>query len=166
MRELLLPLALVTTPNLFEAAQLAQVPPIKTIDEMQAAAVKIHEAGARYVLIKGGRKLGLAKAVDVLYDGETFELLASELVETSYTHGAGCTTAAAITAELAKGADPCTAIHTAKAFITAAIKHGFPLNEYGGPTMHSARRHGLNSTDKARRPPSGTNRGAGASITI
>ncbi len=141
MRELLMPLALVTTPNLFEAAQLAQVPPIKTVDEMKAAAVAIHKAGAKFVLIKGGRKLGLEKAVDLLYDGESFELLESELVDTTYTHGAGCTTAAAITAELAKGADPRTAIHNAKAFITAAIKHGFPLNEYVGPTMHAARRH-------------------------
>lgn len=141
MRDMLLPLALVVTPNLFEAAQLAQCPPIRTLEDMKKAAVAIHAAGAKHVLIKGGHKLGLETAVDLLYDGREFELLESERLETTYTHGAGCTTAAAITAELAKGADVKTAIRTAKAFITAAIKHGFPLNQYVGPTMHSAYRH-------------------------
>ncbi|HLN65275.1 MAG TPA: pyridoxine/pyridoxal/pyridoxamine kinase [Symbiobacteriaceae bacterium] len=141
IREKLLPLALVTTPNLFEAAQLAGCAPILSLDEMKQAAVAIHKAGAKNVLIKGGSKLGLPKAIDLFYDGETFEVLESERLETTYTHGAGCTTAAAITAELAKGADVRTAVHTAKAFISAAIKHGFPLNEYVGPTLHSAYRH-------------------------
>lgn len=141
IREKLLPLALVTTPNLFEAAQLAGRAPIRTLDDMKEAAVAIHAAGAKYVLIKGGSKLGLDRAVDLLYDGQEFELLESERLETTYTHGAGCTTAAAITAELAKGADVKTAIRTAKGFITAAIKHGFPLNQYVGPTLHAAYRH-------------------------
>lgn len=141
MRELLLPLALVTTPNLFEAAQLAGCGPIRSIEEMKEAAVAIHRAGARHVLIKGGRKLGLEKAFDLLYDGESFELLEGDLLDTTFTHGAGCTTAAAITAELAKGADAKSAVRTAKAFVTAAIRHGFPLNQYVGPTLHSAYRH-------------------------
>lgn len=141
IREKLLPLALITTPNLFEAAQLAGRPPIRSLDDMKQAAIAIHAAGAKNVLIKGGSKLGLEKAVDLLYDGQEFELLETECLETTYTHGAGCTTAAAITAELAKGADVKTAVRTAKGFITAAIKHGFPLNEYVGPTLHAAYRH-------------------------
>lgn len=140
MRELLMPRSLVTTPNLFEAAQLAQRPPIRTVDDMKDAAVRIHEAGAKNVLIKGGSKLTHEKAVDLFYDGTDFELLESERVASPYTHGAGCTTAAAITAELAKGQSVKEAVHTAKAFITAAIKHGFPLNVYVGPTMHAALR--------------------------
>jgi len=140
LRELLMPRALVATPNLFEAAQLAKRPPIRTIDDMKDAAARIHEAGAKYVLIKGGSKLPHDKAVDLLYDGKTFELLESERIASTYTHGAGCTTAAAITAELAKGHSVREAVQTAKAFITAAIKHGFPLNQYVGPTMHAALR--------------------------
>ena len=54
-------------------------------------------------LIKGGSKLGTETAIDVLYDGETFDLLESEKIDTTNTHGAGCTYSAAITAELAKG---------------------------------------------------------------
>ncbi|MCG0239732.1 MAG: pyridoxine/pyridoxal/pyridoxamine kinase [Firmicutes bacterium] len=141
IRELLLPRALVTTPNLFEAAQLAKMGPIRTLEEMQEAAVRIHDAGAKYVLIKGGSKLPHEKAVDLFYDGERFEWLESEKVATPYTHGAGCTTAAAITAELAKGASVREAVRTAKAFISAAIRHGFPLNQYVGPVMHGALRH-------------------------
>jgi pyridoxine kinase len=145
LRELMLPRALITTPNLFEAAQLAKRPPIRTLDDMKEAAVRIHEAGAKNVLIKGGSKLQHEKAIDLFYDGREFEVLESERLTTTYTHGAGCTTAAAITAELAKGATVKEAVHTAKAFITAAIKHGFPLNQYVGPTMHSAlRRFGSN----------------------
>lgn len=141
MRELLLPLATVVTPNLFEAWQLSGVGPIRTIDDMKEAAKVIHEQGAKYVLIKGGSKLeGQEKAVDLLFDGQDYTILETEMVETTYTHGAGCTTAAAITAELAKGKSVEEAIATAKDFISAAIEHGWKLNEFVGPVMHGAYR--------------------------
>lgn len=141
MRELLLPRATVVTPNLFEAGQLAKNGPLRTIDDMKEAAVKIHELGAKFVLIKGGSKLNHDKAVDLLYDGKDFKLYESEIIETTYTHGAGCTYSSAITAELAKGKDVYEAVDVAKAFITEAIRHGFRLNEYVGPTMHGAYRN-------------------------
>lgn len=140
LREILVPRATVVTPNLFEAWQLAKTGPIKTVDDMKEAAVKIHELGAKYVLIKGGSKLNHEKAVDLLFDGKEFKLLESERIETTYTHGAGCTYAAAVTAELAKGKTVVEAVETAKDFITAAISHGFKLNQYVGPTMHGAYR--------------------------
>lgn len=140
LRDLLVPRATVVTPNLFEAGQLAKTGPIKTIDEMKNAAVKIHELGAKYVLIKGGSKLNHDKAIDLLYDGQEFRFYESELVDTTYTHGAGCTYSSAITAELAKGKSVLEAVEVAKDFITAAIAHGFKLNEYVGPTMHGAYR--------------------------
>ncbi|WP_079506168.1 pyridoxine/pyridoxal/pyridoxamine kinase [Mesobacillus jeotgali] len=138
MRELLLPRATVVTPNLFEAWQLAQTGPIRTVDDMKEAAVKIHDLGAKNVMIKGGNKLNHEKAVDLLYDGKDFTLFESEKVETSFTHGAGCTFASAITAQLAKGKTVPEALEVAKGFITEAIKHGFRLNEYVGPTAHLA----------------------------
>lgn len=142
-RETLVPKAMVVTPNLFEAAQLSGLPRIETIQDMKEAAGRIHELGAQYVIVKGGRKIPHDYAVDVLYDGKTFELLESERIDTTYTHGAGCTFSAAIAAELAKGRPVKDAIATAKAFITAAIRHSFPLNEYVGPTHHGAyRRYG------------------------
>ncbi|KSU86110.1 hydroxymethylpyrimidine/phosphomethylpyrimidine kinase [Bacillus sp. VT 712] len=140
LRDVLVPRATVVTPNLFEAGQLSGIGAIKTIDEMKEAAKKIHELGAQFVLVKGGSKLNHDKAVDVLYDGQTFELLESELIQTTFTHGAGCTYSAAITAQLAKGNDVKSAIYTAKEFITEAIRHSFPLNQYVGPTNHSAYR--------------------------
>lgn len=141
MRELLLPRALVVTPNLFEAGQLAGTKTPHTVEEMKAAAVKIHEQGAKFVLIKGGSKLhSEEKAVDLLYDGQEFKLYESEKFETTYTHGAGCTYSSAITAELAKGKSVYEAVDVAKAFITAAIQQGFRLNEFVGPTWHGAYR--------------------------
>ncbi|WP_040950426.1 pyridoxine/pyridoxal/pyridoxamine kinase [Gorillibacterium massiliense] len=138
LRELLVPRATVVTPNLFEASQLAKVPVIKTVDDMKEAATRIYELGAKYVLIKGGSKLQHEKAVDLLYDGKEFELLESERIATTYTHGAGCTSSAAITAALAKGTEVKDAIRQGKAFITTAIRNGFPINEFVGPTRHSA----------------------------
>lgn len=140
LRDVLVPRATVVTPNLFEAGQLSGIGAIKTIDEMKEAAKKIRELGAQFVLVKGGSKLNHDKAVDVLYDGQTFELLESELIQTTFTHGAGCTYSAAITAQLAKGNDVKSAIYTAKEFITEAIRHSFPLNQYVGPTNHGAYR--------------------------
>ncbi|MGJ7920671.1 pyridoxine/pyridoxal/pyridoxamine kinase [Neobacillus sp. LXY-4] len=140
LREILVPRATVVTPNLFEASQLAKTKAIRTIDAMKEAAVKIHDLGAKFVLIKGGSKLEHEKAVDLLYDGTTFQLLESDRISTTYIHGAGCTYSAAITAELAKGKSVEEAVKVAKDFITEAIRYGFKLNEYVGPTMHKAYR--------------------------
>ncbi|GAB7387851.1 pyridoxine/pyridoxal/pyridoxamine kinase [Bacillaceae bacterium] len=138
LRDVLVPKALVVTPNLFEAAQLSGRPPIRTLEEMKQAAVDIYALGPKYVLIKGGAKLPHEQAVDLLYDGEKFELFTAERVETTYTHGAGCTYSAAITAELAKGKPVKEAVRTAKEFITQAIRHSFRLNDFVGPTCHAA----------------------------
>jgi len=89
-------------------------------------------------VIKGGKQLNHEKAVDLFYDGNEFILLEKEKLDTTYNHGAGCTFAAAITAELAKGANVKDAVKTAKEFVTAAIEHGFKLNQYVGPVMHGA----------------------------
>lgn len=140
IRELLVPRATIVTPNLFEAGQLSQQGSIRNLDEMKSAAQKIHQLGAEYVLIKGGNKLPHEKAIDLLFDGQDYEVFESERIQTSYIHGAGCTYAAAITAELAKGKEVREAVQSAKTFITQAIRHGFRLNQYIGPTLHMAHR--------------------------
>ncbi|MGG0655076.1 bifunctional hydroxymethylpyrimidine kinase/phosphomethylpyrimidine kinase [Rummeliibacillus pycnus] len=134
----LLPLALVTTPNLFEAGQLAGMKTPKNIDEMKAAAEKIHELGAKNVVIKGGRSIDPNKAFDLYYDGEKYYLLETPKIDTTYNHGAGCTFAAAITANLANGLDVKEAVVEAKGFVAAAITHGWKLNQFVGPVMHGA----------------------------
>ena len=135
----LLPNALVTTPNLFEAGQLAGTGTPKTIDELKVAAEKIVALGAKNVVIKGGRALQTDQAVDLFYDGSDFYLLETEKVDTPYNHGAGCTFAASITANLANGLSVKDAIFEAKEFVAAGIKHGWKLNEFVGPVYHGAK---------------------------
>ncbi|WP_100332529.1 pyridoxine/pyridoxal/pyridoxamine kinase [Bacillus xiapuensis] len=138
MREFLLPLATVITPNLFEAGQLSGAGPIRTVDDMKAAAKQIHDLGAKNVVVKGGKQLEHDKAIDVFYDGADFTVLEAEKIATTYNHGAGCTFAAAITANLANGLSVKESVANAKAFANAAIRHGFRLNQYVGPVMHGA----------------------------
>ena len=138
MIEYLLPIAKVVTPNLVEAGQLSGLGTLKTIDDLKAAAEKIHAHGAQFVVIKGGKQLEHEEAVDLLFDGEKHYLLSAGKYDTSYNHGAGCTFAAAITANLANGQSVKDAVLNAKIFVTGAIEHGWKLNEFVGPVMHGA----------------------------
>lgn len=135
----LLPKAEIVTPNLFEAGQLAGMKTPTSIDQMKSVAEKIHSLGARNVVIKGGKQLQHDKAADLFYDGQTFTLLEAEKTDTHYNHGAGCTFAAAITANLANGLSVREAVINAKQFVTAAIANGWKLNDYVGPVMHGAK---------------------------
>lgn len=135
----LLPYALVITPNLFEAGQLAGTGTPKTLDEMKIAAKKIHATGAKNVFIKGGKGLGGDTAADLLFDGETFTLYEAKKSDNHYNHGAGCTVAAAITANLANGLSVKEAVLEAKQFVTAAIANGWKLNQFVGPVYHGAK---------------------------
>lgn len=138
MKKFLLPYATITTPNLFEASQLADVEPIRTVDELKDAAKKIFDLGVRNVVIKGGKAFSDTVAVDILYDGRGFEIFETEKIDTPYTHGAGCSFAACITAELAKGAPVSEAVSKAKELITEALRQSFKLNEFVGPLNHKA----------------------------
>jgi pyridoxine kinase len=135
----LLPLAQAVTPNLFEAQQLSGLKEINTIEQMKEAARIIHGKGARNVFIKGGAKLQEAietvkpKALDIFFDGKNFEILEEDLVKTTWTHGAGCTTSAAIASGLARGLQVRDAVLLAKKFITESLKSGFALNKWVGP---------------------------------
>lgn len=137
-RDLLLPKAAIVTPNLFEAGQLSQLGTLKSVDDMKEAAIRIHKLGAQNVVIKGGRVLDHPQAVDLFYDGNQFTLFETEKLTTSYNHGAGCTFAAAITANLANGLSIYDAVFNSKKFVTSAIQHGWKLNEFVGPVMHGA----------------------------
>ena len=139
MVKYLLPYATVVTPNLFEAGQLAGTGTPKTIEEMKIAAAKIHELGAKNVVIKGGKALATENAVDLFYNGTEFKLLETEKVASTYNHGAGCTFAASVCANLANGLSVEEAVIEAKQFVAASIKHGWALNEYVGPVMHGAK---------------------------
>ena len=140
LSKVLLPLAKVVTPNLYEAGFLSGLGNITTIEGIKEAAKRIYDIGSEYVLVKGGAKLDYPTAADVLYDGKEFYLLEGERINTTWTHGAGCTYSAAITAGIAAGKSPKDAIYDAKEFVSLAIKKSFPLNDFAGPLDHAAHR--------------------------
>ncbi|GAA1357261.1 hydroxymethylpyrimidine/phosphomethylpyrimidine kinase [Arthrobacter koreensis] len=124
----ILPLATFVTPNHFESMSLAGMDAIESVEDLKEAARRIHEASGAVVLAKGGVRLEGEDAVDVFYDGETMEVLRAPKVGDVAVSGAGCTLAAAITAELAKGASPLEAARTAKAFVTEGIRNRVSSN--------------------------------------
>ncbi|REB90760.1 pyridoxal kinase, partial [Staphylococcus pseudintermedius] len=72
------------------------------------------------------------------YDGEHFYQLTTDMFQQSYNHGAGCTFAAATTANLANGQSAKDAVINAKAFVASAIKNGWKMNDFVGPVDHGA----------------------------
>ena len=129
----LLPLALVVTPNLPEAETLAAMP-VSSRTDMEEAARRIHKLGPRHVLVKGGHLKG--DAVDLLYNGREFTAFQAPRVESDNTHGTGCTFSAAIAAALAQGRPLAEAVRDAKAYVTRAIREGFPLGRGAGVLRH------------------------------
>lgn len=128
----LIPLALIITPNLAEAGALLGRQ-LHTVDDMVTAARELHRLGPRFVLVKGGHLPGEEK-IDIFFDGKHIHRLVEKKIDTIHTHGTGCTYAAAITAYLAHGLPPLTAVQKAKVFITQAIKHGIAVGSGYGPT--------------------------------
>jgi hydroxymethylpyrimidine/phosphomethylpyrimidine kinase len=119
LRDHLLPLATLVTPNLHEAAILA-AREVRTVPEMRDAAVAINQLGGAAVLVKGGHLAG--DAVDVLFDGEQFhELHARRIPSRGADHGTGCTLASAIAAGLALGLGLPDAVSAAKRLLTDAL---------------------------------------------
>jgi hydroxymethylpyrimidine/phosphomethylpyrimidine kinase len=131
LRERILPLATLVTPNLPEAATLSGLE-VEGREDMRRAADVILTAGARAVLVKGGH-LDLGEAADLFVDGEVEEWLIARRVDTPHTHGTGCTLSAAITAHLARGATLLEAVDAGKRFVTEAILQALPLGHGIGP---------------------------------
>lgn len=141
----LLPLAKIITPNVFEAGQIAHVETPTTVEEIKEAAKRIYDLGVPNVFVKGGSKLKeVETSIDVFYDGKDFHYLEAELIKTEWTHGAGCTVAAAITAGLGCGLEPYEALLRAKKFITLSLRNGFALNRWAGPGNPAAWRKPFN----------------------
>jgi len=138
LRDKLIPLAELITPNLYEAARLLGDPGIAVNEEqMRDQADRLLELGAQAVLIKGGHGKG-AEAVDILTQDKGQTRLAGPRIATSNTHGTGCTLSSAIAAGLAKGVlleDACT---QAKAYLTGALSAADALDvgQGAGPVHH------------------------------
>jgi hydroxymethylpyrimidine/phosphomethylpyrimidine kinase len=120
LRRVLIPRALLVTPNLPEAAAILGEPVAETEEAMRGQAERIMRLGPKAVLVKGGHASG-PESTDILLDGAGLHRFAGPRVATRNTHGTGCTLSSAITAGLAKGMDLLAAVEAAKAYIGAAI---------------------------------------------
>jgi hydroxymethylpyrimidine/phosphomethylpyrimidine kinase len=137
LRSVLLPRATVITPNLPEAAKLLGENEAQDESGMRRQAETLQRLGAQAVLIKGGHAKGPA-AIDILVDAEGELPLEAPRVETSNTHGTGCTMSSAIAAEFAKGASLRQAVTRAKIYVTAALQHddALRIGKGNGPVDH------------------------------
>jgi hydroxymethylpyrimidine/phosphomethylpyrimidine kinase len=133
LRKVLIPRALVVTPNLPEAAALTGATAARNEREMEIQARELLALGARNVLIKGGHGSG-DESVDLLVGEGDVLRLSARRVDTKNTHGTGCTLSSAIAAGLAKGLDLKAAAREAKAYVTAAIA--------AANSLHVGRGHG------------------------
>jgi hydroxymethylpyrimidine/phosphomethylpyrimidine kinase len=137
LKRVLIPRALVITPNLPEAAALLDEPLARNEDEMLAQAGRLRDRGAQAVLIKGGHSQG-ADSVDMLVLASSFTRLATPRIDTRNTHGTGCTLSSAIAAGLAKGLDLVAAAREAKVYISEAIAaaNRLTVGSGHGPVHH------------------------------
>jgi len=132
LRTRILPHAILVTPNLPEAASLADLA-VETRDDMRKAAEAILGSGAGAVLIKGGH-LDDAEAADLFVAaGGEERWITAPRIDTSHTHGTGCTLSAAIAAHLACGDDLVAAVEAGKAFVTEAIRASLAIGGGIGP---------------------------------
>jgi hydroxymethylpyrimidine/phosphomethylpyrimidine kinase len=132
IRERILPLASLVTPNLPEAAGLAGIE-VASRDDMRRAADAILAMGVAAVLVKGGHLEGSDEAADLLVDGVAETWLSAPRIDTPHTHGTGCTLSAAIVVHLARGDDLRDAVAAGKSFVTEAIRHALPIGGGIGP---------------------------------
>jgi hydroxymethylpyrimidine/phosphomethylpyrimidine kinase len=135
LRDTLLPVATLVTPNRYEAQILTGIE-INSLDDMKIAAEYIHRnLAASAVLVKGG---GIVKhrGTDVWFDGETLETITTQQVDTKNTHGTGCTLSAAITANLARGENLFAAVQKAKDYVTVALTYALDIGQGTGPVGH------------------------------
>lgn len=135
LRDVLIPLATIVTPNRYEAQILSGLE-IYTLEDMQQAAQRIQQLGAAAVLVKGGGMRSELRGVDVWFDGTELSTLQTEVVETKNTHGTGCTLSSAIAANLAMGKDPYSAVCLAKNYVTTALKYALDIGQGTGPVGH------------------------------
>jgi hydroxymethylpyrimidine/phosphomethylpyrimidine kinase len=137
IRERLLPMASVVTPNLPEAALLLGTAVPQDLAGMRDAAQALHRRGAQAVLLKGGHLSG-PSSDDLLWDGKVERVMSAPRLPTRSTHGTGCTLSSAITALLPRLGDLGAAVAKAKAYVTDALRTADCLTVGGGhgPVHH------------------------------
>lgn len=134
LKEELLPLATVLTPNIPEAEVLAQME-ISSEADMETAAKQIVQQYGCAVLCKGGHSLNDAN--DLLCWKDGMQWIRGRRIDTENTHGTGCTLSSAIASNLAKGMELPEAVRRAKAYISGALAAGLNLGKGSGPMNHA-----------------------------
>ncbi|HLJ29570.1 MAG TPA: bifunctional hydroxymethylpyrimidine kinase/phosphomethylpyrimidine kinase [Candidatus Angelobacter sp.] len=134
LKEKLLPLALVITPNIDEAAALTGLP-VTNAEEMRIAAVALHKIGARNVIITGGH---LDPPVDLmsLAAGQGIKLFQGKKISGRSTHGTGCAFATSLACNLALGRTLIDSTKAAKQYVANALKKAVPVGKGRGPVNH------------------------------
>ncbi len=135
IKEQLLPLALLVTPNVPEAEKLTGLV-VENPEDMEAAAAAIGDMGPKAVLVKGGHLHG-ETMVDVLWESGKITRFESPRIDTTNNHGTGCTLSAAITAEIAAGCDLGLAVERGRTYLRLALENGFKPGAGYGPTGHA-----------------------------
>ncbi|MCQ2492425.1 MAG: bifunctional hydroxymethylpyrimidine kinase/phosphomethylpyrimidine kinase [Lachnospiraceae bacterium] len=133
LKEYLLPMATVLTPNIPEAEVLADME-VTSADDMIAAAKKISDTYHCAVLCKGGHQLNDAN--DLLYRDGDYKWFNGKRIDNPNTHGTGCTLSSAIASNLAKGFDLDTSVERAKNYISSALAAMLDLGKGSGPMNH------------------------------
>ena len=134
LRDVIVPLATLITPNLGEVKLLTGIE-VRTRADMDDAAHALLALGPQAVLVKGGH-LPDGDAIDLLYDGVTWTELSAPRHDTAHTHGSGDSLASSITAGLARGVSLVDAVREGKAFVTGAVENSFALGAGLGPVGH------------------------------
>ncbi|MFY0612663.1 MAG: bifunctional hydroxymethylpyrimidine kinase/phosphomethylpyrimidine kinase [Hyphomicrobiaceae bacterium] len=137
LKDHLFPVATLLTPNMDEAAQLLGVERAATLEELTAQGTALRDAGCQAVLMKGGHFEG-DRADDVLVTSDGPVVIGGLRVDTSNTHGTGCTLASAIAAHLAAGFPMEPAVRASKSYLTHALQSADALNvgKGNGPVEH------------------------------
>jgi len=144
IRDDLLPLATLVTPNRHEA-RLLSGHELSDDHDIETAAAVIHAQGPAAVLIKSGSERSLGGR-DLLFNGQP-HWLEGPWVDTPHTHGTGCTLSAAITAGLALGQDLDGAIKAARAYVKQGLKQALAIGQGQGPICHWAEMTGIRDRD-------------------
>ena len=153
VRDRLLPVATLVTPNLYEVGQLTGVE-VGSEADLRRAAEAVLALGPRAVLVKGGHLDG--DAVDLLLTADgTERVYRAPRLDNRHTHGTGCTLASSIASRLALGDDLPTAVGAAKDYVTGAIAVGFPLGAGIGPVDHGWVWRGTRSPEVSSEPGGG-----------
>jgi len=135
LREKLLPMAAFITPNVDEASALCGFY-IESQKDLNKAAMELHSMGADFVIITGIQRDN--QSTDYCYNGIEIQELTAPIIDTPHTHGTGCSFSAALTACIARGMSPWTAVYMAKRYVTSGLRYAYQVGNGKGPLNHLA----------------------------